>query len=60
MINRSDWEEAVKDVRLDMLKHTQDPEFRREVASIIDAFADKLFEDLDVRGFMKKFNNKEE
>ena len=56
MIDRNDWEEAVKDVRQDMLDRTHDPQTRRNVAAIIDAYADKLFEALEVREFIKKFH----
>lgn len=56
MISRNDWEEAVKEVRQNMLDKTQDPQLRRNVASIIDAYSDKLFEALDVRDFIKKFH----
>ena len=55
MIDRNGWEEAVKDVRQDMLNRTHDPEIRRNVAAIIDAYADKLFDALDTREFIKKF-----
>ena len=55
MISREDWEESVKGIRQDMLNRTKDPITRCEVAAIIDAFADRLYESLDVRAFMKKF-----
>ena len=55
MIDRNDWEEANKDVRQDMLDRTHDPQTRRNVAAIIDAYADKLFEALETREFIKKF-----
>lgn len=56
MIDRNDWEEANKDVRQNMLDRTQDPQIRRNVAAIIDAYADKLFEALETREFIKKFH----
>ena len=55
MISLDDWEEANKYVRQDMLDRTHDPQTRRNVAAIIDAYSDKLFEALDVRDFIKKF-----
>ena len=55
MIDRNDWEEANKDVRQDMLDRTRDPQTRRNVAAIIDAYADKLFDALETREFIKKF-----
>lgn len=55
VISLSDWEEANKDVRQDMLDRTHDPQTRRNVAAIIDAYADKLFDALEIRGFIKKF-----
>lgn len=36
------WEEAVKEVRAEMLDKTHDPETRRQIAWMIDAFSDKL------------------
>lgn len=41
-LEREVWEEAVKEVRAEMLNKTQDPEYRRHVAAVIDAFSDKL------------------
>lgn len=41
-LEREVWEEAVKEVRAEMLNKTQDPEYRRQVAAVIDAFSDKL------------------
>ena len=41
-LERGVWEEAVKEVRAEMLNKTQDPEYRRQVAAVIDAFSDKL------------------
>ena len=41
-LERGVWEEAVKEVRTEMLNKTQDPEYRRQVAAVIDAFSDKL------------------
>lgn len=41
-LEREVWEEAVKEVRAEILNKTQDPEYRRQVAAVIDAFSDKL------------------
>jgi hypothetical protein len=41
-LEREVWEEAVKEVRAEMLDKTHDPETRRQIAWMIDAFSDKL------------------
>lgn len=56
MIDRDDWEDAVKDVRMQILSRTHDPEARRQVAAIIDATTDKLFEALALRDFIRLFH----
>lgn len=48
-LEREVWEEAVKEVRTEMLDKTHDPELRRRVASIIDAFSDKLHDEYITR-----------
>ncbi len=47
MIDRSTWEYAVKDERQAMLDRTHDPQSRRMVAAVIDAFCDRLYERLE-------------
>ena len=47
MINRDVWEEAVKDVRQEMLDKVSDPDFRRMTVVVADAFSDQLFESLN-------------
>ena len=56
MIERSEWEEAVKEVRQKMLDKTGDVQYRRMVAAVMDAAFDLLYEDLETREFMKKFH----
>ena len=41
-LEREVWEEAVKEVRAEMLEKTHDAESRRKLAAVIDAFSDKL------------------
>lgn len=48
-LEREVWEEAVKAVRAEMLNKTQDPEYRRQVAAVIDAFSDKLHDEYITR-----------
>ena len=47
MINRDVWEDAVKDVRQDMLDKVSDPDFRIITACVADAYSDQLFEKLN-------------
>ena len=53
-LEREVWEEAVKEVRAEMLDKTHDPETRKCVASIIDAFSDKLHDEyISKKGALK-------
>lgn len=54
LISREEWEDAAKDVRQKMLSKTYDIQYRRMVASVIDAAFDLLYEDLETREFMAK------
>ena len=57
MVSREEWEDAAKDVRQKMLNKTYDVQYRRMVASVIDAAFDLLFENLETREFMSRFKN---
>jgi hypothetical protein len=53
-LEREVWEEAVKEVRTEMLNKTHDPEYRRQVAAVIDAFSDKLHDEyISRKGVLK-------
>ena len=53
-LERAVWEEAVKEVRAEMLNKTHDPEYRRQVAAVIDAFSDKLHDEyISKKGVLK-------
>lgn len=53
-LEREVWEEAVKKVRAEMMDKTHNPETRKCVASIIDAFSDKLHDEyISKKGVLK-------
>ena len=55
MIPREEWEEAAKEVRRRFLEKAHDMQIRRMTAGILDAAFDELYEEIDLREFMKKF-----
>ena len=54
MIDRDLWEDEVKYVRQKFLDKTRDPQTRRMVVAVIDAFSDELYDHLNTTEQIKK------
>ena len=55
VVDKSEWEAAVRDVRRLMISRTHTAETRGIATGIMDAFVDLLWESLEMRKFMKQF-----
>ena len=54
MIDRDLWEDEVKYVRQKFLDKTRDPQTRRMVVAVIDAFSDELYDQMNTTEQIKK------
>ena len=54
MIDRDLWEDEVKYIRQKFLDKTRDPQTRRMVAAVIDAFSDELYDQFNTTEQIKK------
>lgn len=55
VVDKSEWEAAVRDVRRLMISRTHTAEVRGMTTGIMDACVDLLWESLEMRQLMKQF-----
>lgn len=56
VVDKSEWEAAVRDVRRLMISRTHTAEIKGITKGIMDAYTDLLWESLEMREFRKQFN----